>query len=282
MPAFTSLLAAGSAVAGAIGGGSGSPSSASSSKNLSKAGSLENQADQSNQGNLTTLNQMANAGPGVSDVTAGSQSQRDLASMLQSYQNGGNIPTGQDISRANNYASQQFGAQKLGIQQNFQDAQQQYAQQAQIQGRNSLDPVFRNKQNIEQERQMQMLGAQQGQFASQFAMQQPEQRLNYAGQRASVLGGLASQAMSNRQALLGMGNQIQQGQQNFRLGAAGQSSQSSQGGGLGGAISGGIGGLGTGLSTAQGLQNMFGSGGGNKAPSAVGGGFGGSQYGGYA
>lgn len=279
MAALTSLaLGAASGIAGAVGKGG----SSSTSRSMAGPSALERDAETSNIQSLQGMSSMVNAGPGVGDVQAGSQSQRDLAAMLQQYQEGGNIPTGQDISRAENYASQQFGAQRLGIQQQFQDAQQQYAQQAQIQGRNTLDPVFRNKQNIEMQRQMQMLGAQQGQFASQFAQQQPGQRLNFAGQRASVLGGLASQAMANRQALLQMGNQIQQGQQNFRLGASGSQTQSSQGGGLGGAIAGGIAGLGTAAQTAQGLQSLFSGGGSSTSIPAIGGGFGGSQFGGYA
>lgn len=256
LAAIPALISTVGGVVGAVAGAIPKGSSQDTTRNIGPAGALENQGNAASSQSLSELQGLVGQGPGANDVAAGSQSSRDLASMLQQYQNGGNIPGAQDISNANNFASKAFQSQRLGIQQNFQEAQQQYSQQAAIQGRNSLDPVFRNKQNIEMERQQAMLGAQQGQFANQFAMQQPEQRLNFAGQRATVLGGLASQAMSNRQALFNMGNQLSSREQNFRLGASGSSTTGSSGGGAGGAISGGIMGLGAGLSAANQLQNF--------------------------
>lgn len=258
MPIATSTLVAGgislaTAGLGAVGAAAGKPSSSSQTRDLMPASALEQQGGAAAGAGLDQFGQMVGAGPGQTDVTAGSQSSRDLASMLQKYSQGGNVPTQGDINTGNQFASREFQAQRVGIQQNFTDAQQQYAQQAALQGRNTLDPVFRNKQNVENQRQLQMLGAQQGQAANQFAMQQPEQRLNYAGQRANVLGGLASQAMSNRQALFNMGNQLQTGQQNFRVNAAGGSTRSSQGGGAGAGFAGALAGAGAGL----GLANQF-------------------------
>lgn len=248
------IASAAGGVIGAVAGAIPKGSSSNTIRNVGGMSDLEMQGGQAQGQALGQLGDFTAAGPGLSDVQAGSQSSRDLASMLQQYSQGGNIPGAADISAGNTFASRAFQPQRVGIEQNFQEAQQQYAQQAELQGRNTLDPVFRNKQNVEKQRQLQMLGAQQGQFANQFAMQQPEQRLNYAGQRAQVLGGLASQAMSNRQALFNMGNQLKGQEQNFRLGAAGSTTQGQSGGGFGEALAGGLAGFGGGLK----LANQFG------------------------
>jgi hypothetical protein len=64
--------------------------------------------------------------------------------------------------------------------------------------------------------------------------------------------------MANRQALMSMGQSIQGNERQFRLGTATRTTnqEQSSGGGLGGAISGAIGGM----SMAGGLMNMFGGG----------------------
>lgn len=275
LPAIGAIASVAAPVVGAIAGGGGQ----TGSKNtvLAPQSAEEAAAGRTATGAMSDFQNLINQGPGASDVAAGSGAARDLASLLQQYQNGGNIPTQQDVNNANTFAGRAFQSQKLGIQQNFMDAQQQYAQQAELQGRNSLDPVFRNKQNTEMQRQLQMVGAQQGEFANQFAMQQPGQRLAFAGQRAQVLGGLASQAMSNRQALFNMGNTLQTQQQNFRAGTASTATQ--VGGGLGDALSGALAGMPSAIGGIGTLAKSFG--GASSAAPAGGGGGGGVSLGNY-
>lgn len=218
--------ALGSGIAGAIGGAGGG--------NIQTAGQrlqLQNLADTQN---------LVNQGAGGSDVAAGAQSQRDLAAALQQAQTQGFNPNEQDIQGANSLANQLFRQRQVGLEQNFMQQQQQFNQQAALQGRNPLDPVFRNKLAQEQTRQQQQLQAEQGVFATQYALQQPQQRLQLQAQRANVLGGLATQALANRQALASMGNQ-----------AAGIQAQGQGAGGFLGGLAGGISGLGRGLQAGQ-------------------------------
>ncbi len=95
----------------------------------------------------------------------------------------------------------------------------------------------------------------------QQALSMPMQQLNFMQNYAQVNQGLATQAMQNRQALLGMGSQIKQQEQNFRAGTASSTTSQSQGGGMGGALTGGLAGLGVGLGAAS----MFGGMGPKKA-----------------
>jgi hypothetical protein len=246
--ASTIIAAAAPAVIGAVGGAlSGGSSSSKSSGPISGLG---NQAGGVLGQTLNDTQSLVNAGPGQSDVSAGLTGQRDLASMLQQYQQGGSMPSADDISQQEGLAGRLFAGRRAAVTGNFKEQEQQYAQQAALQGRNPLDPVFRNKQAQEQEKQLNQLGAEQSSFATQQAINQPMQRLGFAQQRAQVLGGLASQALANRQMLSGMGSQIRGQEMNF---AAGQGSTSRQtGGGLGGAISGGLAGIGQGIGVLNG------------------------------
>jgi hypothetical protein len=152
-----------------------------------------------------------------------------------------------------------FQAQRLGLQQSMQDQTVAANRQAALSGRSANDPVLRAKLAQEQMRQGSMLDAQQGAFGQQLAMALPGQRLQYAGQRANLAGGLATQAMQNRLTLASMGEGIMNMERDWRLKTARHFSTSEQstGGGIGGAISGGLAGFGTGAAIANG----FGSGG---------------------
>lgn len=238
------LIAAGvSAVGGIVGGAL--QGGANSSKSAGPVSALGNQAGGVLSQNLNDTQNLVAAGPGASDVSAGVSGQRDLASLLQDYQQGGAGPTSQDISQQEGLAGRLFAGRRQAVTSNFMQQEQKYAQQAALQGRNPLDPVFRNKQAQEQEKQLAQLGAEQSSFATEQAMNQPMQRLGFAQQRAQVLGGLASQALANRQMLSGMGAQIRGQELGF---ASGQGTTSTQtGGGVGGAISGGLAGVGAGL-----------------------------------
>lgn len=247
----------GSTIVGAFGNRSGGSNTSDSSVNLGPASGLEQASGSSIADNFNQYQQYSDLGPGASDVSAGVGANRDLAALLQQYQQSGGAPSGQDIGQANQYANQLFAGQRVGAQQSALQAQQQFQAQAAIQGRGGLDPVFQNKVAQQQQQQEALINANQGAFAAQSAQQFSQNRLGYAAQRSNVLGGLASQALSNRQALVSMGSQLQSAERNFRLASAnrsttGQSTQTS-GGGLGGAITGGLAGLGAGL----GLMNQL-------------------------
>lgn len=255
MPAASSIAIgaavaplAGSIISGIAGSGS------SSSKQAGPISALGNQAGQALGQNLYDTQNMVNAGPGQGDVAAGASSQRDLASMLQQYQQGGAGPTSQDISQQDSLAGRLFAGQRASIRGNFAEQQQNFAQQAALQGRNPLDPVFRNKLAQEQTRQLGQLDANQSSFATQQAVNQPLQRLGFAQQRSQVLGGLASQALANRQMLASMGQSIRGGELNFAANSATAGSQS--GGGLAGGIAGGLAGMGTALGALGGAGSF--------------------------
>lgn len=228
---------------------------------------------------------MVNAGPGASDVSAATGASRSLADLLKQYsQQGGAMPTGEDYSNGNSLAGRLFQQQRVGMQQNFMDQSVNANRQAALQGRDMNDPILRMKLAQEQTRQGAMLDAGQNQFAQQYAMQQPFQRLDMASQHANVLGGLASQAMANRQALASMGQSIQNDERNWRLqtGTRWGSQMQESGGGLKGAINGAIAGAGAAASMAGGMGGGAGGAGGG---AAMGGGsssissFGGGQFG---
>jgi hypothetical protein len=195
-------------------------------------------------------------GPGEQDVVAGTQAQRDLASMLGDYTKTGGVPGQDDINTSNSLAYKLFGAQREALTQSFTDQRTQFANQAALQGRSSTDPVFATKLAQMQTNQQRLLDAQQGGWATDYSMRLPGQRLAFASDRANVLGGLASQALSNRQAIMALGSQLGGGERNFRLGTGTQMFSGSQGGGVGGFMAGALGGAGAGLGVASDLQSL--------------------------
>lgn len=258
--ALGTAMAIGAGV-GALSGAIGKNASGSQSIDLRDPSQLQKALESGQLGDYNDLRNLINAGPGESDVTAGTASSRDLAELLKQYQAGGYLPNQGDIDSSNKLASGLFNAQRTALNQSFVDQNQQYAQQAAIQGRNPLDAVFRNKQAFQQENMLNLLQGQQSDFANQYALNQPMQRLGFAQQRAGVLGGLASQAMANRQALLGIGSNLLGNERNYQVATSNKNYNQSQGGGLGGAIDGGLAGLGAGAR----FESMFPGGGGSSS-----------------
>jgi hypothetical protein len=201
---------------------------------------------------------------------------RDLASMLQQYSQGGYLPNEQDNSTAQSFAQSQFNPQRVAMQQAFQDQLTQANRQAALSGRGMNDPILRAKLAQEQTRQQSQLEAQQGAFASNFALQQPMQRLQFAEGRANVL----TQDMARRQGLeqtifgSGMQAQAQDYSQRANQYQMDLSKVLSQVQGkfqqdanettflqrLGSTISGGVSGIGAGMSAAPALSSLFGGG----------------------
>jgi hypothetical protein len=229
--------------------------SSTQSVNVAPPSALENQMSASLGSNFNSMQGLVDRGPGQQDVDAGLQSSRGLANMLQQFAQGGYMPNAQDNQQAQQFAASQFQPQQVGLQQQFQGQQQRAAQLASQLGRPVNDPIIQAKLSQEYMQGQERLGASQGAFATNFAMQMPQQRLGYTQQLAEVNNSLASQAMANRQALLSLGSQIKGQEQQFRLGTA--SRTQTGGGGMAGAISGGLGGFGAGM----GIANMFGGGG---------------------
>lgn len=232
--------------------------------NMAPASSLETQGQNLTSSSLGQLESLVNAGAGTSDVSAGSAATRDFAEMLRRYaQQGGNLPNQADIDSSNGLANRLFGAQRVAMTQAFDDQTTAANRQAALMGRSMNDPILRAKLAQEQTRQSTMLDAQQGAWAQQFALQQPMQRLGFMGQRADALQGLASQALANRQALAAMGSGVLQNERNFRATTAERYSNGTteSGGGLKGALTGGLAGAGTAASLATGIGGLGGFGG---------------------
>lgn len=265
-------VAAGLAALGALAGSQQSQSTQTTTRNIAPESELEKQIAGMQPGQLSALTGMVGAGAGQTDVAAGLQSQRGLAAMLEQYAQGGYLPSEADTAQARQFAATQMQPQQVALQQAFEGQNQRAAQLASQLGRPVNDPIIQARLAQEQMRQGAQLSAQEGAMASQFAMQMPQQRLGYTAQLADVNANLASQAMANRQALLSLGSQLQANERNWRLGTSTTSTTQTGGGGLQGAISGGLAGFGTGM----GIANMFGGGQaqGLAAPQEVGGGMG--------
>lgn len=261
-------IAGGAALAGGIAGAMDKKTS--SRLNVGDASAMENAASGGISSDYNTLRGYADAGPGASDIAAGTGATRDLASLLEQFSKTGGIPGAGDITSARSLAGGLMQGQRMSLQQNFMDQETAANRNAAISGRGLNDPVLRNKLMQEQTRQQMMLDANEGSLSQQLALQMPGQKLGYASQRANVLQGLASQAMSNRQALLSMGEGIQSNERNFRIATA--TKENIQHGGVGGAISGGLAGAGAGMSAVSGMGGLPGMGGGGGA-GAPGGGF---------
>lgn len=166
------------------------------------------------------------------------------------------MPGQQDISQANTLAQQLFQGQQVGLNQAFDTQRQQASRNAARMGRSAIDPVLQNQLMQGQARQQTQLNADIGSYATQYAQSLPQQRLGFAQQLAGVNQGLASQAMANRQALLGLGSQLRGQEQNFRAGTATTTQSTSGGGGFGGFLTGALGGASAGLNAYTGFKGM--------------------------
>lgn len=265
MPIGTAAALLGGSLLSGIAGASGNHSSSSTTLNQGPASELESRSYESLLGQKSQFspfggfsgyqNSLA-LGPGDQDITGAVGSQRNLAGMYQQYAQTGGLPGQQDIATAQGFANDIFSAQRLQLQQNFQDQQQQYNRQLSASGRGINDPVYNAKMMQEQTRQQQLLGSQQGSYASQMALALPGQRLQYATQGNDISQALSQQAMQNRATILGMGSQLMNSERQYRLQSAGQTQQGQSGGGFGGFLSGALGGATAGLGIMNGFQAL--------------------------
>lgn len=270
---FLAPLAGG--VLGAITGAAGKKETISqtSGLNLAAAGGAENAAGKVASDSLQSLSDYTNAGPGEQDISGSVGATRSLADMLKQLSETGGLPTQADVQAGGAVADNIFAPRQTALDQSFikqnTDAQRLSAQL----GRSVDDPILQAKLRTGFMQQSDLLNADKTSYGGQIALGLPGQRVQYAGQRADIMGNLATQAFNNRSALLGLGSNLQNLDRNFRVQTAQKYStgESTSGGGLGGAISGAIGGLGAGLS----IMNQFGAGGtggagGGGQPSAMG------------
>jgi hypothetical protein len=226
---------------------------------------LEKMFGDSVDSDFSQLKTMGDLGPGTLDVSASLNSSRDLASMLGDYAKGGYQPNDSDISSSNDLATKLFGSRQTALNQSFQDQTTEANRLAARLGRSVDDPILQAKLRSGMMRQQDSLNSDKQGWATQYALNQPMQRLNFAGQKANILSGLASQAMSNRNALLSMGSNLLSGERNFRLqqGTQWHTGEQESGGGLKGAISAGLGWMGTlgsGVGMMMGMPSMGGLG----------------------
>jgi len=238
-----------SAVGGAIKGARGS--STTSSVNLRDPSALENQAEGISGRQLATLEDFLGAGPGKSDIAAGTGATRDLAAQLLELQETGGLPGEQDVAAGRDLASLLFQGQRENLKQSFEDQRMQAAQNRAVAGRGGTDPVLAAKLSQEQTRQRRQVDTAQGAQAAQIAQALPQQRLQFGAARAEVLSGLGQQAFANRQAVQQLGAQQLAQERAFRAQTAGKTVEKPGGGflgGLAGGLTGALGGFGAGAS----------------------------------
>jgi len=219
---------------------------------------LEKITDQAQLTGFQDLQTLVNMGPGAEAIQADTQFQRQFGDFLsQMFQSGG-VPTADQINQANQFAGQIFAPQRTAMQQAFQDQITQAQRLAARMGRPGTDPILLNKLAQEQTRQQAMLEAEQGAFAANFAQQLPQQQMNIGAMLSQLRGGLALQALQNRQMMLALGNQLTNSERQFRLATATRTGTNNQtqtgGGGLAGGIAGALTGAGAFTSLANFMQ----------------------------
>lgn len=201
------------------------------------------------------------------DFQAARQAQQDLAAALEGAQLFGPLASQEDIEAAQGFASDIFAPRQVAFQQQLEDARTQSARQRALAGRSGADPILAAKLAQQAGRQQDLLQAEQGSFAAQFAQTLPGLRnqnllqgLQLQSQATGVREGIANNSLQNRLRVLELGSQLQAGERNFRLQTGEQYSTTRQsnrsGGGLSGAITGGIAGAGAGLQMGSTLMGM--------------------------
>jgi hypothetical protein len=244
------LIAAGvGALGSAVGGALSNRGSGTQMPVLPGASPLQQYLQGGLQGQYGDLAGFMNPGEGPLSGAAAQgaygQSTSALSQALQQYASQGGMPNQQQIAAGTASAQAQFAPQQQQLQQSFYYQDQGNKRQEALLGRGGNDPILQAKLAQSQGFQQQQLNAQQGAYGNQLAMQMPQNQLGALGQQNQLLGGIYQQALANRQYLLSTGSQLLGQQYGYQLGAAGQQMDFSKGGGLGGAIAGGVAGLGS-------------------------------------
>jgi len=258
MPAFSSIaLGVAGLGAGAVSGAMGKRREDSSGITLSAASDTETGALGLQNRGMAGLEDLTNAGPGLSDVQNATSAGRSFSSMLEEYSRTGGIPTADDISTGNNLAGGLFNQRRTQLEQNFNDQNTEASRLAARLGRGVDDPIIQAKLRTGFMKDQALLDAEQSDYGNTIAMNLPGARLGYAQQNVGLLDSMAAKAFSNRAAITALGSNIVNSERNFRLQTGERWGKSQQGGGLGDALTGGIAGLGAGLGMADNIAGLF-------------------------
>jgi hypothetical protein len=264
------LIAGGGALLGGVAGALGKNQKTDSESYLDagQAGLREQKGLFDSEAALDRVNDYTQVGANQSDVAAGAQGARDLASMYGDYAKTGGLPGQGDVDISQGFAKDIFAARQTGLDQSFQDQNVQANRLAASLGRSVDDPILQAKLRTGFLRQQDQLNSDRTGYASQLALALPGQRLGYAERRANALSGLASQAFQNQANVISLGSGIADQERNFRIATAHRygNQNVSSGGGLGGALEGALTGLGGGLGAASKFGLMGGGGGGLTSP----------------
>ena len=214
--ALPAALMIGGALLGAAAGAQGTKGqSQTSSMNLAPEDELERLARLQQEQGFGDLNRIQRE-----DFGRANQASQSYGNMLQDYQKSGGIPTSADLSQGRSFAEQMTAPQQAQIDLSMRQSTEAMQQQAGLSGRGPNDFAFNTKLAGQRSDLMSQLGAQQSAMGSQYAQQISQNRLGYAGQFADLQQGLASQAMQNRMAIMGLGSQIQNAGRSFRTNTA--------------------------------------------------------------
>lgn len=199
------------------------------------------------------LAEMVDAGPGVDDIKNSNIASRDLAALLKSYSETGGLPTDSDVTNANKFANSIFAAREEAMNQDFVNQTTDANRMAAAMGREINDPILQAKLRNNLFNQRALLGKEKQGYAAELGLGMADRRINYANQGANILGNLAYQAMQNRAAILGLGQNLQGSERQWRLetGKRYGTQEQSSGGGLKGGIEGFLGGAGMGFKAAS-------------------------------
>lgn len=252
--AVGTALAIGGAIAGGalLGGAAGAQKkkqNSSSGLNLAEASALEQKASRVQNSQFSDLENILYSNPNQDrqDYQTGLNSQKDLARMLGEYSKSGGLPSQADINSANQVTGNLFAQRQTELDQVFQDQNTEAERLAARLGRPVNDPIIQAKLRTGFIRQQDLLNAEKQGASQNLALQLPNQRLGYAQNQATLLDAIGQRAIDNRNFLIGLGSNLAGSERNWRLQTAEQWGKQSSGGGLGGALSGMIGGAGAGM-----------------------------------
>lgn len=210
---------------------------------------LEKNTYESQISQFADLQKLLGLGPGANEVARNTQFQNQYGGQLQQLLNRAINPNQQENF---NTAKQYFAPQQTALDQQFEQQGIESNRLAARLGRGGNDPILRNKLSQERTRQQTMLNSQIGAFGQQLPAFQADQIMGIGGALSNLRGGLATQAMNNRAALLSMGQQLAASERQYRINTAQQYGSSYShgeqlsGGGLKGALQGGLAGFGAG------------------------------------
>ncbi len=214
--ALPAALVIGGAILGGMAGAQGSKGkSETSSMNLAPESELERLARLQQEQGFGDLNRIQHE-----DFGRANQASQSYGDLLQQYQKSGGVPTSADLSQGRSFAEQMTAPQQAQIDLSMRQSTEAMREQSGLSGRGPNDFAFNTRLAGQRSDLMSQLGAQQSAMGSQYAQQISQNRLGYSEQFAGLQQGLASQAMQNRIAIMGLGSQIQNAGRNFRTNTA--------------------------------------------------------------